>query len=215
MYQENFFWKPCMKSWNMRRIVLLIISLFILVFAIATSIYLIIVEYTIYPEITVITMILMLALGIGQFLYFYFTFVLEGRKYKLDENGIWILYGKFIKKFYPWVSFQKIVVCDFDHATKNPTNCSIIIRLASFEEPYGPSSPQKKYSLTGSLSGIESWREYHYTIRHFTHILVLEYSPELLDEILQLSNLRVTFSLTRYGKAKLDDMKTRRIRREH
>lgn len=187
----------CSKAWNNRSIGLLILSLLILSWAIVVSVYIAIAEEGFVPLVTVIVI---LTFGIGQFLYFSFLYVLEGRKYQMNEEGITVLYGGHIRKFYPWTVFPKIVVCDFDHATKLPSNCFLIIRLASFEEPYGPHSKKQR----STLSGVESWRGYHYTVRNFNNILFLEYSPALLDEICKLSNLQVVFTLTKYGKQRME-----------
>lgn len=192
------YWKPCMcsKAWNSRSIGLLILSLLILGWAIVVSVYIAIAEDGLVPAVAIMVI---LTFGVGQFLYFSFLFVIERRKYQMNENGITILYGGHMLKFYPWTRFHNIVVCDFDHATKIPSNCFLIIRLATSEEPYGPHSKKQKHTL----SGIESWRGYHYTVRHCTNILFIEYSPALLDEIKHLSNLPIVFSLTKYGKAKM------------
>jgi len=189
-------WIPCMKSWNLRSIGLLILSSVILCWAIIISVLIALEEQSI---VTVVANILICAFGICQFLYFLFIFVIERRKYQMSEEGLTISYGGSIRKFYPWTMFQKILVCDFDHAPKYPPNCSVIIRLAAFEEPHGPHSIQKKLTI----SGIDRWRGYHYTMRNFTKILFLEYTPELLEEVKHFSQLQVMFSLTKYGKEKM------------
>ena len=193
------YWKPCMcsRAWNSRSIGLLILSLLILGWAIVVSVYIAIAEQGLVPAVAVM---IILIFGVGQFLYFSFLFVIERRKYQMNEKGITVLYGRHTAKFYPWTMFQKIVVCDFDHATKSPSNCFLIIRLAAFEELYGPHSKKQKRML----SGIESWRGYHYAVRNFASLLFLEYSPALLEEIMHLSKLQVMFSLTKYGKAKME-----------
>ena len=196
---KNFCWEACMrsKSWNNRRICLFILTLLILGWAIGVSVCIAITEEGLVP---VVAVIVVLAFGLGQFLYFSFLYVIEGRKYQMNEDGILILYSGHIQKFYPWAMFRKIVVCDFDHATKIPSNCFLIIRLAAFEEPHGPHSKEQKCML----SGIESWRGYHYTVRNFTNILFMEYSPALLEDLMRLSKLPMMFSLTKYGRAKLE-----------
>ena len=99
--------------------------------------------------------------------------------------------------------FGKIVVCDVAHATKFPDICEVVIRLSAMDEPYGPHSKKQKYNI----SGIASWRKYNYSIRNFSKILFLEYSPALLDEVVRLSKLPFTFSVTSYGKAKLESFR--------
>lgn len=192
-------WKPCMysKAWKKRSIGLWILSFLILSWAIAVSVFIAITEEGLVPLTTIIAI---LAFGIGQFMYFSFIYVVEGRKYQMDDKGITVLYSGHMRKFYPWNAFSKIVVCDFDHATKAPSNCFVVIRLATFDEPYGPHSKTQKYKL----SGVETWRGYHYTVCNFSRIVFLEYSPELLGEISKLSNLQVVFSLTKYGKRIMD-----------
>ncbi len=201
MEKTKPYWKPCMcsKAWKNRRIGLLILSLFNLGCTIAISVYIAYIAITEEGFVPAVAVMIILTFGVGQFLFFSFVFVIEGRKYQMNEEGITVLYGGHIQRSYPWTVFQKIVVCDFDHATKFPSNCFLIIRLAAFKESHGPYSKKQKYML----SGIESWRGYHYTIRNFTNILFLEYSPALLDEIVRLSNLQTMFSLTEYGKAKM------------
>ena len=120
-----------------------------------------------------------------------------GRKYHMDENGIAVSYFPKRKRFYPWKAFFGIVVCDFDHSPKYPSNCYLIIRMAAFDEDDGPYS--KGPSRT--FWGMEKWRGYKYTEKNFDKIVFLGYSPELLEEVCRLSKLPVTYSLTQYGEA--------------
>ena len=191
-------WLPCMKSkaWHARGVGLMVLSFLILTWSIVVSVLIVAEEYSLF---TTIAVTIILAFGLGQYLFFLFLFLIEKRAYHLDENGITILYGGLKQRFYHWSVFQEIVVCDFNHASKYPPNCFLIIRLSSDEEPYGPNSKQQKYTL----AGIESWRGYFYTMRHFSGILFLEYSPALLEEIKKASALQVKLSLTKYGKAKM------------
>lgn len=198
MDEMNSNWMLCMRSkaWNTRRLGLLILSFFILAWAIVVSIYISITET---GTVVTVAVVGILVFGVLQFLYFSLLYVIEGRKYHLNETGITILYHGGVRKFYPWTSFKNIMICDFDHATKAPSNCFLIIRLSTFEEPYGPCSKRQRYTL----SGLESWRGYHYTVRNFTKILFFEYSPALLDEIVNKSKLHAVFLLTKYGNEKM------------
>lgn len=137
------------------------------------------------------------AFGIVMFLNAFNTYRRQGRKFSMDENGITVSYFPKRKRFYPWKAFFGIVVCDFGHSTKYPSNCYLIIRMAAFDEDDGPYS--KNPSRT--FYGIEKWRGYKYTEKNFDKIVFLGYSPELLDEVRRLSKLPVTYSLTQYGEA--------------
>lgn len=199
MKKVNAYWNPCMcsKAWNNRSSGLLILSLLIFGWAIVVSAYIAIAEE---GFASVVAILVVITFGVAQLLYFSFLYVIEKRKYRMNEEGITVLYGGRIQKFYPWAAFTKIVVCDFDHASKYPSNCFLVIRLASLEEAHGPHSQTHKYTL----AGIETWRGYHYTMRNFTKIIFLEYSPALLNELVYFSELQVMLSLTKYGKDKME-----------
>ena len=197
MEKTNFSWKPCMKSWNIRSIGMEIMAIVFLVVITAYPFVLGAMEGETVPLFAAIGAPV---LGMMSFLFFSFAVAFERRCFQMNEEGITILYCGQIRRFYPWTMFGKIVVCDVDHATKFPENCSVVIRLAALEEPYGPHSKKQKYNI----SGIASWRKYNYSIRYFSKILFLEYSPALLDDVVRVSGLPFTFSLTDYGKAKLE-----------
>jgi len=196
---KNNEWKPCMysKTWFNQIVLKIILSLLLMGGLIIFSVHIAKTEKGFFPIVCIIAT---LTFGVAQLLYFTFYCILEGRQYKINGEGISVLYGGLIQRFYPWSAFQKIVVCDFAHATKFPSICYIIIRLAAFEEPYGPHSKQQSHML----SGIESWRGYDYTMHNFSRILFVEYSPAILENIMHLSKLPVIFMLTNYGKEKIE-----------
>lgn len=176
------------RSWNSRRGFSLVLAVLILLFFVAFASYG-------FAETAVLSTIILLV-GIGLFSCFVFCIVVEGRMYIADEKGITISYVCGLKKFYPWHVFPKIVVCDFDHATKYPSNCYLIIRLGFKDEFCGPLSRNKRYNSVN----VDSWRGYYYTIFRPNKILFLGFSPERLEEIQKLSKLQVVYSFTRYGK---------------
>ena len=197
MKKKDSDWKPCIKAWHTRGMGLWILSFFLLV------------GITLFPVICAVSageavplgyVVGFFILGIMQLLFFSFACTIDRRKYQMNEAGITILYCGRIRRFYPWTMFHKIVVCDVDHATKFPENCSVVIRLSAMEEPYGPHSKKQKCNI----SGIATWRKYNYILRNCSNILLLEYSPDMLDEVVRLSKLPFMFSLTRYGKAILE-----------
>ena len=197
MKKKESAWKPCIKAWHTRGMGIWILSFFLLV------------GITLFPVICAVSageavppglVIVFFILGVVQLLFFSFACVIDRRKYQMNEEGITILYCGCIRRFYPWTMFHKIVVCDVDHANKIPSICSVVIRLSALEEPYGPHSKKQKCNM----SGIASWRKYNYILRNCSTILLLEYSPDLLDEVVRLSKLPFMFSLTDYGRAKLE-----------
>lgn len=195
----NSTWKPCMKTWRVRSMVLWIFSILLFVFLT----FLMVLVAMEWDAISLGIEIGLAILGIGQLLCSFFLFGIERRKYRMGKEGITILYYGRMQKFYPWSAFRKIVVCDVNHATKFPDICEVVIRLSAMDEPYGPHSKKQKRNL----SGIASWRKYGYFVRNFSNILLLDYSPELLDELVCVSGLPFTFSLTSYGKAKLESFR--------
>ena len=196
---KNTSWKLCMKIWQVRSMGLWIFSIFLFVF-LAFLVALAAMEG---DPVSLGIAICVAILDIGQLLYSFFMFGTERRKYQMSEEGITILYYRRMQKFYPWSAFRKIVVCDVNHATKFPEICEMVIRLSAMDEPYGPHSKNQKRNL----SGIASWRKYGYFVRNSSNILLLDYSPELLDELVCVSGLPFMFSLTSYGKAKLESFR--------
>lgn len=196
---KNSSWKLCMKIWHVRSMCLWIFSIFLLILF-AFPMVLAAMEG---DAVSLGIAIGLAILGIGQLLCSFFMFGIERRKYQMSEEGITILYYGRMQKFYPWSAFRKIVVCDVNHATKFPEICEMVIRLSAMDEPDGPHSKKQKRNLTG----IASWRKYGYFVRNFSNILLLDYSPELLDELVRVSGLPFTFSLTSYGKAKLESIR--------
>lgn len=197
MKKKNSDWKPCIKAWHTRGMGLWILSFFLLVGITLSPAISIAAEGEAVPPSLVIGSFI---LGLAQLLFFSFPCTIDRRKYQMNEAGITILYCGRIQRFYPWTMFHKIVVCDVDHATKFPENCSVVIRLSAMEEPYGPHSKKQKCNI----SGIATWRKYNYILRNCSSILLLEYSPDMLDEVVRLSKLPLMFSLTDYGRAKLE-----------
>lgn len=205
MNKKDSPWKPCLysKHWKYSLRGLLIITFLLMVLTIGLAVYAARAAAAEGSDSLIITIFVIVVpiLGIGLFLYYSFIGVVEARKYQINEDGISILYCGRIQKFYPWSAFRKIVVCDFKHVSKYPFLCELIIRLATYDEPHGPHSKNERYTFFG---GIEKWRGYDYTIHRFDKILFWEYSPELLEEMVHLSNLPMMYSLTRYGKAKME-----------
>ena len=187
--------KLCMNSrfWKGRRIFCLILSLMLLCCPIVMAV---IVALTVRGTLYRVASNVFLVFGVGQFCFFVFYDMIEGRRYFMDEKGITVTYFRWFKKFYQWNAFESLVVCDFGHASKNPENCFLIIRLAAFFEPDGP------HGLNPSRTfwGMERWRGYFYTMRNFNEIIFLGFSPALLEEMQHLSSLPVFYSFTEYGE---------------
>ena len=194
----NSTWKPCMKTWRVRSMVLWIFSILLFVFLT----FLMVLVAMEWDAIFLGIEIGLAILGIGQLLCSFFLFGIERRKYRMGKEGITILYYGRMQKFYPWSAFRKIVVCDVNHATKFPDTCEVVIRLSAMDEPYGPHSKKQKRNL----SGIASWRKYGYFVRNYSNILLFNFSQELLDEFIRMSELPFTFSITDYGKTRLESI---------
>lgn len=186
----------CMKSdrWKVSRIIGLVAAICIFVMSAIISVSLAIEGSS--PMIPVYC-ICTFTFGIVMSLKAFNIYRRQGRKYSMDENGITVSYLPKYKRFYPWKAFFGIVVCDFDHSPKYPSNCYLIIRMAAFDEDDGPYSKDPSRTFWG----MEKWRGYNYTEKNFDKIVFLGYSPELLDEVRRLSKLPVTYSLTQYGEA--------------
>ena len=197
MKKKEYDWKPCIKAWHTRGMGLWILSFFILV---GITLFPVVCAASAGEPVPLGFLIGYFMVGIIQLLIFSFACVIDRRKYQMNEEGITICYCGRIWRFYPWTMFHKIVVCDVDHAPKYPEICTVVIRLSALEEPYGPHSKKQKCNI----SGIATWRKYNYLLRHCSTILLLEYTPDMLDEVVCLSKLPFTFSLTKYGKAKLE-----------
>lgn len=192
--------KNCLntKSHKIRQVFMWIFAVFFLCFFTGVAV----VWYADYPETgDLLLPSLVLIFGIGTFCFFVFCNIIDGRKYVADQKGITISYISGYKKFYPWHVFSKIVVCDYDHASKCPENCKLIIRLGPHGEFCGPLSKNKRYNS----AGVDNWRGYFYTtFRNPQKIICLSFSPERLEEIQQLSKLQVIYSFTKYGEALYD-----------
>ncbi len=186
----------CMKSrnWKAERIVGLVLMIFLLCAFVGISIGLLFADSN--STFVTVSAVVIFFLGIGVFLFMFHAYVQQGRKYCMDAKGITVSYFPKYKKFYPWETFSSAVVCDFGHATKNPENCYLIIRLAAFDEPDGPYSEEPSRTFWG----MEKWRGNKYTERNFNNIIFLGFSPDLLEELQQLSKLPATYSFTEYGK---------------
>lgn len=187
--------KPCMESrhWKNRRVFTRVLYLIIFCWILSIAIFVAIEGET---SIRVFVPAFFMLVDICLLSYFVVCDVVEGRKYCADKNGITISYCKRVIKFYPWRMFQRIVVCDFDHATKYPQNCFLIIRLSTLEEPLSDFSANRRKNN----SSMEPWRRYRYTMKRFRKIIFLGFSPKVLDEIQGLSNLPVVYSLTKFGE---------------
>lgn len=122
--------------------------------------------------------------------------IVDWRKYTADEKGITVLYCNRFRKFYPWNTFQEIIVCDTLHAGKNPGICHLVIRMAACNEEYGPLSKNRRYVRPH----VDRWRGAWYTFVRFQKIICITFSPERLERIQQLSKLPVLYSLTIYGR---------------
>ncbi len=205
MNEKDSPWKPCLCSKESKylRSGALIMAALLMFFAIGLAVYVARAAAAEGTDSVIITVFIIVVpiLGIGCFLYTFLIYIVEARKYQMNEEGISILYCGRSQKFYPWSAFRKIVVCDVNHIAKFPDQCDLIIRLATYAEPHGPHSKNQRYTFLG---GIEKWRRFYYTMHRSDKILFWEYSPALLEKMVHLSNLQVMYSLTKYGKAKME-----------
>ena len=189
------------KSWRSTRIFVLVLTILLFLLFVGAGIGLLLLEEK--SLLIWIGAAVMILIGCWISILYGIDFIRGGRKYCMDEEGLTVSYFPNVKKFYSWDLFSGIVVCDFNHATKNPENCQLIIRLSAVHESDGPYS--KNPSRT--FWGIEKWRDYEYTMANYDGIIFLGYSPELLDEVCRLSKLPVKFSLTKYGRELMDKNK--------
>lgn len=191
------------KGWKIRRIALFLIILVMACLLVAAAVAVLVLYYKESQIVATIFAAFLALLGVWIFILWFSGYIKEGRKFCMDEEGITTSCLVHKNKFYPWSLFSSIVVCDFDHAPKNPENCYLIIRLSALHEPDGPNSK----SPSRTFWGIEKWRDYEYTMANYDGIIFLGYSPELLDEVCRLSKLPVKFSLTKYGRKMMDKNK--------
>lgn len=183
------------RSWRLQRIATLLIA--IVLFCLLGGYAIAMILYSEDEVFSTIMAIFLILAAVWSFIYFFLVYMKEARKFCMDEEGLTVSCFPKQKRFYPWKAFFGIVVCDFNHASKNPENCQLIIRMSAFDEDDGPYS--KNPSRT--FWGMEKWRGYKYTEKNFDKIVFLGYSPELLEEVCRLSKLPVTYSLTQYGEA--------------
>ncbi|MBQ9857586.1 MAG: PH domain-containing protein, partial [Oscillospiraceae bacterium] len=107
------------------------------------------------------------------------VYTIRSREYSLSPDGITIRYLKRYCRFYQWSIIKEISFCDVNH--NKGQNFDKVIRIVAFDE--------NKVSVPGwsLLQRHEYWRDYHYQMRNYALIILIDYSQELCDNIHELS----------------------------
>lgn len=132
---------------------------------------------------------------------FLFLFIVSSREYLVDANGLTIRYFKRHKVKYPWKDIGTIIVCDVNHAPKDPDNFDLVIRISIGIERNGPFCANKPMVL----SRHEHWRQSEYGIMHFRNVILIEYSESRLAKIQEMSQKDIVYLLTRHGKERIQN----------
>ena len=132
---------------------------------------------------------------------FLFLFIVLSREYLVDTGGITIRYFKRHSIKYPWKDVGTIIVCDVNHAPKNPDNFDLVIRMSVGAEKNGPSLNNDPMFLSSS----NHWRRSEYGIIHFQKIILIEYSESRLAQIREMSQRDIVYLLTMHGKKRIQN----------
>lgn len=132
---------------------------------------------------------------------FFFLFIVSSREYFVDPNGITIRYFKRYKVKYSWKDIGTVIVCDVNHAPKNPDNFDLVIRISIGIEKNGPSHSNEPMVL----SRHDLWRRSEYGIIHFRKVILIEYSESRLAQIQEMSQKDIVYLLTRHGKKRIQN----------
>ena len=135
-------------------------------------------------------------LGIGIVVLGVFLYTTQNGSYFLNAKGIAVTYSKFNMVKILWSNVAYISVCDVHHTANNWMRFDIVIRIVNGEEKIGPFIPNSPLTL----SGLERWRTMGYEIIHRNNVIIIEYSPERLAEIKEISGKDVFFFLTDKAK---------------
>lgn len=125
-------------------------------------------------------------LGLG-FGFVLFTLILHGiigpveltREYELSDQGITIQYLGRFRRLYSWDSIRKICICTvFRTSDRLPGTLVIWCTLGKIHK-----EPPKGNRI--------SWNQPEYTLMHFRSVLLVEYSPERLEEFQKYSKREI------------------------
>ena len=191
----------CLNS-RKNRIELCIFSLlgFSLGFSLVILAFFCLFQYTIDISLC-ISCILLLLIGCSICGLFLFIFIVSSREYLVDMNGITIRYFKRHNVKHSWKDIGTIIVCDVNHASKNPDNFDLVIRLSVGIEKGGPSRSNKSMVLSRN----DHWRRSEYGIIHFQKVILIEYSESRLAQIQEMSKKDIVYLLTRHGKKRIQN----------
>ena len=143
-------------------------------------------------EAVSITAFLLLVLGLSVTLLGVFLYALENREYSLSPNGFSIRYlGSFVVR-YDWESVRSVCICDVNHASKNYTHFDLVIRIECDTKKHGPLRTDLE-----SLDPHRLWRKQEYNLWHYRKVILIEYSPSRLKELVGAAGINVTYSITK------------------
>ena len=148
-----------------------------------------------------ISCILLFLMGCSVCGLFLFIFIVSTREYLVDPNGITIRYFRRHKVKYLWKDIGTIIVCDVNHAPKNPDNFDLVIRISIGIEKNGPPCRNEPTIL----SRHDLWRCSEYGLIHFRNVILIEYSESRLAQIQEMSQKDIVYLLTSHGKKRIQN----------
>lgn len=139
-----------------------------------------------------ISVFLLLVLGLAISLLGIFLYALESREYKLSTNGFSLRYlGSFVVR-YDWDSVRSICVCDVNHAAKDHTHFDLVIRIEC-----NTTKPGLLRTDLASLDPHMLWRKQEYNWWYYREVILIEYFPSRLEELMEVAGINVTYSITK------------------
>ena len=127
--------------------------------------------------------LLFVMFGIVAYIYCTVVYVIGTRTFYLSMDGITVQYTDIYTKQYHWNEINSIVICDVYHSTRSTEIFERVIRFAIGEEPNGPLSKNKQWTL----SGHEKWSTYEYGLAHFQTVISISFTPDRLVQVKEFS----------------------------
>lgn len=127
--------------------------------------------------------LLLVMLGIVVCIYCVVVYTIDTRAFRLGADGITVQYAGSYTKQHGWNEISNIVICDVYHSTRSTEIYERVIRFAIGEEPNGPLSKNKQWTL----SGHEKWSTYEYGLAHFQTVISISFTPDRLEQVKEFS----------------------------
>ena len=136
--------------------------------------------------------LLLVMLGIVANICCAAIYIIDTRTFTLDKDGISVQYADIYDKHYSWSDVSSIVICDVYHSTRTTKIYEHVIRIAIGEEPDGPFSATRQWTL----SGHKKWSTYEYGLSHFQTVISISFTSDRLDQVKLLSGKDINYVST-------------------